>query len=132
MRPLHPLAALCLICLSIPIAQAEIKKGKAAPVLQDTPIVLHDIENPISSDFVRDEETPCAFILFEDSTASPEQSIAVCKAAIKTLKIEQGLQFDLDHAPHPETDIETETAIKRSAGGTACSVVGEVGKSCAP
>jgi|GEM_PF-4019136 len=132
MRPLYPLAAFCLICLTSPLAQAEIKKGKPAPVLEDTPAVLHDVANPIPSDFVQDEETPCAFILFEDSTASPEQSIAVCKAAIKTLKIEQALQFNLDHAPHPETDLETETAIKRSAGGTACSVVGEVGKSCGP
>ncbi len=130
MRPLYQLAALCLICISSPIAQAEIKKGKALPALEDAPVTLHSMENLIDTDFIPDEETPCAFILFEESTLPPEQAIAVCKAALKTFKSERSLQFDLAHPPHPEE--ETEAAIKRSGGGKACSVVGEVGNSCPP
>ncbi|MEM9378022.1 MAG: hypothetical protein AAGA72_17515 [Pseudomonadota bacterium] len=125
------LTAILVICLSLPIAHAEIKKGDAVPVLDDAEIVLHDPTDSVTVEPILDEETPCSFILFEDENMlpeapgmHPEEEILLCKAALKTLKAQPPVPLERVHDPEPP--------VALSGGGGECSVVGEVGVSCAP
>lgn len=115
-------STLLVLCLLAFAAQAEIKKGKNIPSLEDAHDPAHVLEDHDDIVDIEEDETPCSFILFEKSSLPANESIALCRAALKSYKAQ--LQFEqlleTEHAPHPTPKGKSE----------ACSVVGEVGKSC--